>query len=789
MRSGLPLRTGVLAFLVGILSLQWLQVLPAIEWSALLLLALPLAVLLPGHWRLTGWLLAGVCWALLQAQLILDRSLPVELEGQDVLIHGVVVSVPERNFRRTRFEFEIESLSRAGQSYPSPGRVRLSWYRAARSNSLHAGQRWQLKVRLKRPQGLLNPGGFDYEGWLFQHRIRATGYIRKSTKNQIVTPYSSSYFILRLREKIRDLITRITAGGESTGLLLALSIGERSQITPVQWQWLRQTGTSHLVAISGLHVGLVAGLMFLLLNRIWRLSGLFSERLMLYCPAPKAAAWGAMLAALVYAALAGFSLPTQRALIMLSIVMLSIVFSRHLTPGRTLALALLAVLIVDPLAVMSAGFWLSFLAVWVIVYGLVARVGGQGKWRQWWRAQWWVTLGLMPVLLLFFQQVSLIAPVANLVAIPLVSLLIAPLSLLGSLLLLLDPDWAMPLILLAVWLLERLADYLSWLANFPFAAWSASLLSLPVLGLSVLGMLWLLAPKGIPARWLGGVMLLPVLFARFDSPMLGEARFTLLDVGQGLAAVVQTQHHVLVFDTGARFGSNFNMGDAVLIPFLQHQGIAQIDRLILSHADNDHLGGAMALLAAVPVREILGSDLQKMRKKGIIQRLKPCYAGQQWNWDGVVFRLLHPPAKTGLRRNDRSCVLQVEAGGQRLLLSGDVEKAAERALVRKYGNDLRAEILVAPHHGSKTSSTAAFIDAVSPRYVLFPVGYRNRYGFPHPTILARYRVQKIREYLTSATGAIRFTLGGGNADLEPQLFRQTNGHFWNPGNYMKMNVP
>jgi len=793
MRSGLPLRSGVLAFLAGILALQWFQVLPAVEWSILLLFALPLAVLLPGHWRLMGWLLAGICWALLQAQLILDRSLPAELEGRDVLIHGVVVSVPERNFRRTRFEFEIENLSRAGQSYPSPGRVRLSWYRAGRSENLHAGQYWQLKVRLKRPQGLMNPGGFDYEGWLFQHRIRATGYIRKSNENQIVTAYSSSYFILRLREKIRDLITRITAGGESTGLLLALSIGERSQITPAQWQWLRQTGTSHLVAISGLHVGLVAGLMFLLLNRLWRLSGYFSERLMLYCPAPKAAAWGAMLAALVYAALAGFSLPTQRALIMLSIVMLGIVFSRGLSPGRTLALALLAVLIVDPLAVMSAGFWLSFLAVWVIVYGLAARVGGQGKWRQWWRAQWWVTLGLMPALLLFFQQVSLIAPVANVVAIPLVSLLIAPLSLLGSLLLLLDPDWAGPLILLAVWLLQRLADYLSWLANFPFAAWSASLLSLPALGLSVLGMLWLLAPKGIPARWLGGVMLLPVLFARFDLPMPGEARFTLLDVGQGLAAVVQTQHHVLVFDTGARFGSNFNMGDAVLIPFLHAQGISQIDRLILSHADNDHLGGAMALLAAVPVAEISGSDLQKMRKKGILQRLNPCHAGQQWNWDGVVFRLLHPPVKTGLRRNDRSCVLQVEAGGQRLLLSGDVEKAAERELVREYGNDLWAEILVAPHHGSKTSSTAAFIDAVSPRYVLFPVGYRNRYGFPHPTVLTRYRVRQIRAYQTSETGAIRFTLGGKKSEpdheLEPELFRRSNGRFWNLKNDIKMNLP
>ena len=775
MRSGLPLRTGVMAFLAGILSLQWLQVLPAIEWSILLFLAFPMALLLPGYWRLTGWWLMGACWMLLQAQLILAHSLPAELEGRNVLIRGRVSSLPEQNFRRTRFEFEIENLSHAGQVYPSPGRVRLSWYHVGQGQDLHAGQYWQFQVRLKRPQGLLNPGGFDYESWLFQHHIRATGYIRKSHKNHKIKDLSSTCFMLCLREKIREQIIKITPASHSTGLLLALSIGERSLITANQWRWLRKTGTSHLVAISGLHIGLVAGLMFLLLNRLWRFSG----PLMLYYPAPRIAAWGAMAAALIYAALAGFSIPTQRALLMLAVVMLGIVFNRPLSPGRTLAQALLAVLIIDPLAVMSAGFWLSFLAVWVIVYGLAARVGKPDKWQQWWRSQAWVTLGLMPILLLFFQQVSLIAPLANVIAIPLVSLLIAPLSLLASLLLFINPDWAAFMLLAAAWLLDRLSDYLSWLAAVPFASWSASLLSWPALLLSLAGMFWLLAPQGIPARWLGGVMLLPVLFARFALPPQGQARFTLLDVGQGLAAVVQTRNHALVFDTGARFGVNFNMGDVVLIPFLRHQGIHQIDRLILSHADNDHLGGATSLLAQIPVQKILASDPSRARKKGIIQSIDPCYRGQQWNWDGVVFRFLHPPLKTRLRRNDRSCVLQVEAGGQRLLLSGDIEKTAERELIHRYGDDLQAEILVAPHHGSKTSSTAAFIDSVSPRYVLFPVGYRNRYGFPRPSVLARYHLRKIPYYQTWASGAISFTLGANAGNRLPQLFRQTNGHFWN----------
>ena len=782
MRSGFPLRSAVFAFLAGILSLLWFQVLPPIQWSVLLLLAFWLVVFLPGYGRLTGGWLAGFCWALLQAHGILDRALPVDLEGRDVLIRGQVVSIPERDAdhprQRSRFEFAIERLSHAGGDYPSPGRVRLSAYRGAQPANLRAGQRWQLRVRLKRPQGLMNPGGFDYEGWLFQRRIRATGYIRKSTYNQQLTDFSSSCFVLCLREKIRDGIVAATATRfqTSTGLLLALSIGERSLITPAQWQWLRATGTSHLVAISGLHVGLVAGLAFLLLNRLWRLTGYFSTRWLHACPAPKMAASGALATALVYAALAGFSIPTQRALIMLSVVMLSIIFNQHLSAGRTLALALLAVLIIDPLAVMTAGFWLSFLAVGVIVYGLAARVGEQRKWRQWWRAQWWVTLGLMPALLLFFQQISLVAPLANALAIPLVSLLIAPLSLLGSLLLLLNPHWAAPLILFAARLLDGLGEYLSWLTQWSFATESASIPSLPALLLSVLGMFWLLAPKGIPARWLGGVMLLPLVLARPEVPAEGEADFILLDVGQGLAAVVQTRNHVLVFDTGGQFGARFNMGEAVLIPFLRQRGISRIDRLILSHADNDHLGGAAALLAEIPAQEILASDRLRMEKKGFRQPLTPCHAGQQWNWDGVVFRLLHPSVETGLRRNDQSCVLQVVASGQGLLLSGDIEKAAERELVRIYGDDLRAEILVAPHHGSNTSSTSAFIDAVSPRHVLFPVGYRNRYGFPHPKVQARYQSRQVRDYQTSRGGAIRFVLGTRRA---PQLFRQTNGRFWN----------
>ena len=776
MRASFPLRSGALAFLAGILWLQNLAALPGMAWAGLLLPALLFACCLPGHARLLGWGLAGFVWALLQANLILRDSLPAEFEGRDLLIEGRIASLPVSRGQRQRFEFHIEGPRQAAESAALPvKRLRLRAWRGSLSVRPRAGQRWRLLVRLKRPHGLLNPGGFDYEGWLFRHRIRATGYVRKSHENQLLEEDSSGCFLLCWRAWIRERLLAATGPRETAGLLLALSIGERSRISEAQWQWLRQTGTSHLVAISGLHVGLVAGLVFLLLNRLWRLS----PRLLHGCPAPRAAAFGALAVATIYAGLAGFSLPTQRALLMLGAFLLAPIAGWRIGSSRSLALALLLVLLRDPLSVMSPGFWLSFGAVALIAYGLGARRGRPGKLIQSLRAQCQVSLGLVPLSLFFFQQFSLLAPVANLLAIPLVSLLIVPLTLLGSLLLFATPDPAAALLGFAADLLAWLGAVLRWLADFPVASRMLPSPGLPALGLALAGLLWLLAPRGMPARWLGGVLLLPLLLPASERPAAGQARFTLLDVGQGLAAVVQTRSHVLVFDTGARISRDFNMAEAVLIPFLRQRGIHRIDRLVLSHADNDHLGAAPALLAQMPVDRILTSDRRRARDKGVHAPLQDCRRGQQWNWDGVRFRMLHPAAATALRRNDRSCVLQVVAGRARLLLSADIERAAETELLRRYGQALRADILVAPHHGSNTSSSAAFIDAVAPRAVLFPVGYRNRYRFPHPAVLERYRQRRIALYSVAREGALEVLLGTGTADLQPRGFRRSRGHYWN----------
>ena len=778
------MRIGILFFLAGILLLQQLDDLPSILWSALLLAFVPVAVFSRYPLNLLGWCVAGFLWALFQANLIMQPHLPAELEGKDVVVTGTIVSIPKQRSRYTRFEFDVASMDFEGQSYVSPGKVRISWYKDY--PHLKVGQRWQFQIRLKRPYGFMNPGGFDYAGWLFQERIRATGYIRKSSKNHKLSAVTSSKLTEQFRQLIRDK-TDFLASRQPTlrpviGLIQGLAIGERSRISDTQWEWLRDTGTSHLLAISGLHVGLVAGLAFMLIQRLWRLS----PRLMLVYPAPKAAAIAAFFVALLYSAMAGFSVPTQRALIMLSVVMLMLISNRHMTSSRVLSWALLAVLLFDSLAVLAAGFWLSFIAVAAILYGINARVGQchHGLYQvafQWLRAQWWVTLGLMPITLLFFQQVSLVSPIANLIAIPLVSLLIVPLALVGSLLLLLSVELASFVLMGAGYLLSGLMACLSFLSELPLSTYQAVIPDMWTATLAGIGVLTMLAPRGVPARWLGTLMLLPVLWVKFDRPDEGTFWFSLLDVGQGLAAVVQTREHVLVYDTGARFSYRFNAGDAVLVPFLRQAGYSDIDRLVISHGDNDHLGGA----SAMPSDEIFSSVPDKLSAKlsvklpsKNIEPVKTCLAGQRWRWDGVIFEFIHPEADYLNEHNDSSCVLMIGAGQQRVLLTGDIEKAAEARLVRHKAEELQADILVVPHHGSKTSSTEAFIQAVSPQYALFPVGYRNRYHFPHKDILKRYHSKGIQTAEVAATGTIRFIVGYDQKALVPEYYRDAYSRFW-----------
>ena len=709
--------------------------------------------------RLPAAFLFGLVWALAFACLRLQDGLPAEMERRDVLVEGTVMDLPTRFDEGWRFIFQADAvLEPAGSAVPR--QFRLSWY--SKDARVKSGERWRLQVRLKRPHGFFNPGGMDYELWLFAQGIRANGYVREDAKNQQLadaSPFSPS----GLRQALFDRLNHALAGRELAGMVIALVMGTETAISAEQWEVLRRTGTAHLVAISGSHISLISGLVFWLVRYACSCLGV-----MRHSP-QNIAAVAAFVAAWLYSALADFAIPTQRALVMIFVVMAGVIAQRNVRPLPTLALALLAVCLYDPLAVLAAGFWLSYGAVALILLVLAGRLRPSGWWADLWRINWATSLGLAPLLLIFFQQVSLISPVANLLAVPTIGFVLTPVCLGGALLLGLVPPvgefvlgWAETLLAGVWWVLRQLSA-------LPWAQWQHPAPPLWALLFALAGTALLLAPKGIPARWLGLVLLVPALTLVPPPPAEGQFRLTLLDVGQALAATVETHRHVLVFDTGAKFGNNFDAGEAVVEPFLRRQGLPIIDALIVSHGDNDHIGGADSLLRHVDVRRMISSVPQLLPKPA-----EPCQAGQSWQWDGVRFDILSPFGTLG-NENNNSCVLRISSPLGSALLTGDIERGAEQALVEHYGEGLKTDILVAPHHGSKTSSTVAFLSAAKPTMVLIPIGYLNRYNFPHPQVLKRYQDMGALVLDSAHAGAISVTPGVS----PPEAYRQTHGKYWN----------
>jgi competence protein ComEC len=761
------MRSGTIAFLLGCLALQQLAQLPSLAWC---LLVVPLLLLTRRRavLRLPAWLVAGFLWSLLRAGVELAQPFDAHLEGADCIVEGYIAGIPEVQQRGSRILFDITQLRDQDGAQAWTGRVRLNWNQSAQE--LQVGERWRLRVRLKQAHGLMNPGGFDYEGWLYQQGIKATGSVRSDRDNQRLAAAGWHYALDQLRQRVAAQLARAVPDSPYLGILTALVIGAQDGISALQWQVFTRTGTSHLVAISGLNITLVAGLMALLVRRAW--AWLPSATLRL--AAPKAAVCAALLSAAGYAFLAGFSIPTRRALVMLAIALGARLCDRQLVPGRTLALALLVVLIMDPTAPLTAGFWLSYGAVAVLLYGMSGRLAANVWWRQWGRAQWLVALGLLPMTLVLFQRASLIAPLANLVAEPWMSLVVTPLTLLGTVLLPVSA-WLGTLVLrVASALLGGLWPLLVVCANLPGAYGSWALPATWIAAVAVAGMVLLLAPRGMPARAVGVVLLLPMLLVRPATPAPGAVWFTLLDVGQGLAAVVRTQHHTLVFDTGPRYSDSFDTGAAVVLPYLRNQGIDFLDMLLVSHGDNDHSGGAASILAGMPVAALLSSVPQRFDTLA-----GHCRAGQRWNWDGVEFRILHPDEASQWHGNNGCCVLLVQGQGGSVLLPGDIEADAERQLLAVQDGALHATILVAPHHGSSTSSTRDFIVNVAPRYVLFPVGYRNRYRFPRPDVLARYAELGAQRLDSDVEGAIGFRIDPASGVSRPVSYRRSARRYWN----------
>lgn len=712
------------AFVSGVLLLQYQSSLPGLLLAPLLL---PLLLFVAWRYRsrlpvrLTATLLGGFLWASMMAHIALQPDLPEGLQGQDLHAVGVVESLPDLDARRTRFLFQIERLSDGERDYPSPGRVRLNWYRDA--PPLSPGDRWRLTVRLKRPHGMANPGVVDYERTLFQKGIRATGYIREDARNGRLDTLYAGYLFQRLRQMIGARIDATLPAGQSVGLVRALVIGDRSKISRDEWTLFRRTGTNHLVAISGLHIGIVSSLGFFLGGWLWRRSATLCSLL----PAPQAAAFAALVCGFCYAGLAGFAIPCLRALVMLAAVLGGLFFRRLLHPSRSLCIALWSILLLDPVSVLSTGFWLSFGAVAVIMLGVLGRSGFTTRpLPALFRVQWVVALGLAPLLLLLGLDLPLVSPLVNLLVVPLFSLFMVPFTLLSVLLLML---WSAPgaiLLTAAAWLLGQTESLLAMVAaHGETLSLSGTPPSWMLLGL-LLSILLLLLPAGIPGRWLGTLLLCPLLLYRPPQPSRGEVWMTMLDVGQGLAIVLETSEHVLLYDTGPRFPSGFNTGDAVVLPFLRSRGVERVDRIIVTNGDVDHRGGLAAVLHSFPGAQLLSGEPRRISSGEALR----CSAGMRWVWDGVTFEILHPDGSARWRGNNASCVLAVRTAAGQLLLTGDIEAEAEMSLVKQFGKRLLATAVTVPHHGSAGSSDARFISATAPRYALVSSGYQNRYGFP-----------------------------------------------------------
>ena len=754
------MRLSILCFALGVWLLQRQAELP--EWRLPAALLAVLAGLTFSAWRLRGngrlaaaglaALLAGFVWAAALAQWRLADRLPTENEGRDILLTGVIAGLPQRYENGVRFEFDVEQAEAT-----VPRRVSLAWYAGLRPEEdearhvlpqIRAGERWQLTVRLKRPHGNLNPHGFDYEAWLFERGIRATGYVRPTEGNRRLEAFvwRPAYAVERLRESIRARFLRALPERDYAGVLVALVVGDQRAIDGGQWQLFARTGISHLMSISGMHVTMVAALGAWLVSLLWRRR----PALMLRLPAQKAAAAAGWATAFGYCLLAGFGVPAQRTLYMLSVVALALWLGRAASGSRVLALALLLVLLADPWAVLAAGFWLSFGAVGLLFYVSAGRLA-PGHWlAEWGRAQWAVTLGLIPALLALFQQFSLVSPLANAVAIPVVSFIVTPLALIAA---------ALPfdaLLLLAHQILAWLMAFIAWLADLPLAVWQQAAPPAWAVALGLLGCAWLLLPRGFPSRWAGAVLMLPLVLVEPARPTPGELRLTVLDVGQGLAVHAQTAAHDLIYDTGPQFSPDANSGNRILLPYLRAAGVRRLDGLIVTHQDQDHAGGALSLLDGLPVAwtaSAMPADHPFREAPGH----RPCLDGQSWEWDGVRFEMLHPEQADyarGLKSNDLSCVLKATAAAGSALLTGDIETLSERALSQRHGGRLRADVLLAPHHGSRTSSSPEFLAAVGADTVIFPVGYRNRFRHPNAEVLRRHEATGARLARTDRDGAV-----------------------------------
>ena len=730
------------ALALGLLALRFLPALPSA--GMLLALAVVALMLLPFRTYPLAFFLFGLCWACVSAQWALDDRLRPPLDGQTRWLEGRVSGLPQQTDSGVRFELS-DSRSRNARL---PARIRLYWHGGP---PVRSGERWRLAVTLKRPSGLLNFHGVDHEAWLLAQRIGATGSVKDGER---LAPARNAG-----RDAGRQRLMAVDAQGREAGLA-ALVLGDGSGLTADDWRVLQDTGTVHLLVISGQHIGLLAGLIYALVAALAR-----------YGCWPRTWPWLpwacglAFTAALGYGLLAGFGVPVQRACVMVGLVLLWRLRFRHLGIWWPLLLAFNGVLILEPLASLQPGFWLSFAAVAVLGLTFGGRLGRWSAWQAWTRPQWLIAIGLFPVLLVLGLPISLSAPLANLFAVPWISLVVLPLALLGTALLAV-PFVGAGLLWLAGGALDGLFNALALLAG-QLPAWIPAEVPMGYLLVSLVGAVLLLLPKGVPFRLLGWPMLLLAVFPPREPVPHGQVDVLQLDVGQGLALILRTRHHTLLYDAGPRSGA-VDLGARVVLPSLKRLGVDALDMMLLSHADADHAGGAAAVARGLPIKRVVGGETEGLPA---LLDTQPCISGEQWAWDGVSFELWQwPDAVDG---NPKSCVLHIQANGERLLLTGDIDRAAEQAFLAST-LAVPTDWLQAPHHGSRSSSSWPFLQRLAPKSVLISRGRGNAFGHPHPQVVERYQALGAQVYDSAEQGAVRLRLGA----FAPPIVARSQRRFW-----------
>ncbi len=793
-----------IGWVAGIVALQTAPALPGpVVLAALAALAAGLLIgARPGacpHERLrTGGILvaavlAGYAWAGSLATLRLADTLPTAWERRDIELVGVIAELTQPVARGTRLVLDVEAVLTPGARVPR--RILLAWHHgppaaAGATRGLHgaprAGERWHLRVRLRRAHGAVNPHGFDVEAWLLERGLRATGHVRLALARVDEQASGFGYRLERWRESIRARLLDGLGDRRYAGVVLALAIGDAAAIPPEQWAAFGRAGITHLLSISGLHVTLLAGLAGLLVDRLWRRRAAWLAR----CPARRAAVVASLLVATGYALLAGFGVPARRTVCMLAVAAIALWRGAPVRPGPLLARAAAAVTVMDPWAVLSVGFWLSFGGVAVLMLTALAdagptpgttpaagatraRLGRAGRAAVGWaRVQGRMSIALVPASLALFQQVPLLGPIANAVAIPLVGTLAVPAAVAAALL----PVPGLPALAHAL-ATAGLAP-VEWLAGLHGAVWTRSAPPPWAVALALVGTLWWLLPPGWPLRHAALALLLPLLLAGGPRPVAsGTMELTVIDVGQGLAVLVRTAEGAVLYDTGPAWSAS-DAGSRIVVPLLRALGVPALALVVVSHEDSDHAGGAASVLQAVPS----GGLLSSLREAHPLTVLAPaatrCHAGQRWSLGGVDFEVLHPHWDSYAGRlpdNERSCVLAVRASGFRVLLMGDAGERSEAAMIAR-GADLGADVLVVAHHGAASATTSRFLSAVAPQFALISAGYRNRFGHPHPDVLARLETAGARVLRTDESGAILLRVEPGA--VYARTWRQESPRYW-----------